>query len=199
MARARQHLRAGGSYDTAVILAPDGRIAAEITARPSLGSRRETSLAGGEFVVVDIPNADALDSRFATTGSSRRRSVSSDGLGPRSWSNRPLRPRVIGPLNSLPREPMRSSIRSTSSTSTRLLQAMGRSLIVDPEDWFSHEAGTDEELLTDVLDLDAVTRIQEHGAGCLPDVGPDQSWGGGAHELSAYRGRGAPAQAGPPS
>jgi formamidase len=40
---------------------------------------------------------------------------------------------------------------------------LGRSLIVDPEGLVRLEAGDGEELLTDVLELDAVTRVREHG------------------------------------
>jgi formamidase len=41
--------------------------------------------------------------------------------------------------------------------------ALGRSLVVDPEGLVRLEAGDGEELVTDVLDLDAVTRVREHG------------------------------------
>jgi formamidase len=41
--------------------------------------------------------------------------------------------------------------------------ALGRSLIVDPEGIVRLQAGETEELLTDVLDLDAVTRVREFG------------------------------------
>jgi formamidase len=41
--------------------------------------------------------------------------------------------------------------------------ALGRSRVVDPEGLVRFEAGAGEELLTDVLDLDAVTRVREHG------------------------------------
>ena len=40
---------------------------------------------------------------------------------------------------------------------------LGRSLIVDPEGLVRRQAGEGEELVTDVLDLDAVTRVREHG------------------------------------
>ncbi len=40
---------------------------------------------------------------------------------------------------------------------------LGRSLIVDPEGMVKVQAGDAEELLTDVLDLDAVTRVREFG------------------------------------
>jgi len=40
---------------------------------------------------------------------------------------------------------------------------LGRSLIVDPEGLVRLQAGDGEEVLTDVLDLDAVTRVREFG------------------------------------
>jgi predicted amidohydrolase len=43
--------------------------------------------------------------------------------------------------------------------------ALGRSLVVDPEGLVRLQAGEGEELLTDVLDLDAVTRVREFGTG----------------------------------
>jgi formamidase len=41
--------------------------------------------------------------------------------------------------------------------------AVGRSLIADPEGLVRVEAGSGEELLTDVLDLDAVSRVRQFG------------------------------------
>ena len=40
---------------------------------------------------------------------------------------------------------------------------VGRSVIVDPEGLVRVSAGSGEELLTDVLDLDAVTRVRRYG------------------------------------
>jgi formamidase len=42
--------------------------------------------------------------------------------------------------------------------------ALGRSLIIDPEGLVRVAAGAGEEVLTDVLDLDAVTRVRTHGS-----------------------------------
>jgi formamidase len=42
--------------------------------------------------------------------------------------------------------------------------ALGRSLIVDPEGLVRVSAASGEEVLTDVLDLDAVTRVRTHGS-----------------------------------
>jgi formamidase len=44
---------------------------------------------------------------------------------------------------------------------------LGRSLIVDPEGMVKVEAGSTDELLTDVLDLDAVTRVREFGTAAV--------------------------------
>jgi formamidase len=40
---------------------------------------------------------------------------------------------------------------------------LGRSLIADPEGIVRLQAGDSEEILTDVLDLDAVTRVRRYG------------------------------------
>jgi formamidase len=42
--------------------------------------------------------------------------------------------------------------------------ALGRSVVVDPEGHVRHEAGSGDEVITDVLDLDAVTRVRTHGS-----------------------------------
>jgi formamidase len=40
---------------------------------------------------------------------------------------------------------------------------LGRSVIVDPEGTVRLQAGDTEELLSDVLDVDSVTRVREYG------------------------------------
>jgi formamidase len=42
--------------------------------------------------------------------------------------------------------------------------ALGRSMVIDPEGLVRVSAGSGEEVLTDVLDLDAVTRVRDHGS-----------------------------------
>ena len=49
------------------------------------------------------------------------------------------------------------------SLNAGLPAGLGRSLIVDPEGLVRLQAGDGEELLTDVLDMDTVTRVREHG------------------------------------
>ena len=66
---------------------------------------------------------------------------------------------------------------------------LGRSLIVDPEGVVRLEAGDDDELLTDVLDLDTVTKVRRYGT-----FGVSRMWeqilrAGPAVELPMYGGR----------
>ena len=60
---------------------------------------------------------------------------------------------------------------------------LGRSIVVDPEGIVRVEAGEGEELVTDVIDLDAVTRVREaRPRGCLAHVGAADA--GGARRSS---------------
>ena len=66
---------------------------------------------------------------------------------------------------------------------------LGRSLIVDPEGMVKVQAGAAEELLTDVLDLDAVTRVREFGtAGVSRMWRQIDSGAASALELPMYEG-----------
>jgi formamidase len=66
---------------------------------------------------------------------------------------------------------------------------LGRSLVVDPEGIVRVQAGEGEELVTDVLDLDAVTRVREHGLAGVSRMWEQLIRAGPAIELPAYGGR----------
>lgn len=66
---------------------------------------------------------------------------------------------------------------------------LGRSLIVDPEGIVRVEAGEGEQLLTDVLDLDAVTRVRRHGLAGVSRMWEQLLRVGPELELPAYGGR----------
>ena len=68
--------------------------------------------------------------------------------------------------------------------------ALGRSLIVDPEGLVRLQAGEGEELLTDVLDLDAVTRVREYGTGGVSRMWEQIIRTGPGIELPMYGGDG---------
>ena len=66
---------------------------------------------------------------------------------------------------------------------------LGRSLIVDPEGMVKVQAGDAEELLTDVLDLDAVTRVREFGTAGVSRMWTQiDSGAASAVELPMYEG-----------
>jgi formamidase len=66
--------------------------------------------------------------------------------------------------------------------------ALGRSMIVDPEGLVRVGAGSGEEVLTDVLDLDAVTRVRTHGSFGLNRLLEQLDGLGPALELPMYGG-----------
>src|SRR5262249_56594272 len=66
---------------------------------------------------------------------------------------------------------------------------LGRSLVVDPEGTVRVEAGAGEELVTDVLDLDAVTRARRHGLAGVSRMWDQLIRTGPEIELPVYGGR----------
>jgi formamidase len=71
---------------------------------------------------------------------------------------------------------------------------LGRSLVVDPEGIVRVQAGEGEELVTDVLDLDAVTRVREHGLAGVSRMWEQLIRAGPAIDLPVYGGRFQPPQ-----
>lgn len=67
--------------------------------------------------------------------------------------------------------------------------ALGRSVIVDPEGLVRVQAGDGEELLTDVLDLDAVTRVRELGLAGVSRMWEQILRAGPELDLAMYGGR----------
>jgi formamidase len=66
---------------------------------------------------------------------------------------------------------------------------LGRSILVDPEGIARVEAGEGEELVTDVIDLDAVTRVRRHGLAGVSRMWEQLMRAGPAIELPVYAGR----------
>ena len=68
---------------------------------------------------------------------------------------------------------------------------LGRSMVVDPEGLVRVEAGSGEELVTDVLDLDAVTRVRRFGTAGVSRMWEQLDAGAAAGlELPMYEGGG---------
>ena len=67
--------------------------------------------------------------------------------------------------------------------------ALGRSVIVDPEGLVRLQTGSGEELVTDVLDLDAVTRVRDLGTAGVSRMWEQVLRAGPEIELPMYGGR----------
>ncbi len=67
--------------------------------------------------------------------------------------------------------------------------ALGRSVVVDPEGMVRAEGGEGEEMITDVVDLDAVTRTREYGLAGVSRMWEQLLRAGPAVDLPAYGGR----------
>jgi formamidase len=66
---------------------------------------------------------------------------------------------------------------------------LGQSLIVDPEGLVRQQAGPNEEIMIDVLDLDAVTRVHRFGTFGLNRTWDQMDSLGPALDLPMYGGR----------
>jgi formamidase len=71
---------------------------------------------------------------------------------------------------------------------------LGRSLVVDPEGIVRAQAGEGEGLVTDVIDLDAVTRVREHGLAGVSRMWEQLKRVGPEIDLPVYGGRFQPPQ-----
>ena len=150
-------------HNTCLVLSPEGELAASYR-KVFPWQPHESSAPGDRFVTFEIPDVGRLGLLICYDGSF---------------------PETCRQLASMGAEVvLQPSLTTTSDRSQELVMAranaifnqlyvvslnaglpaaLGRSLIVDPEGLVRLQAGDGEELLTDVLDLDAVTRVREHG------------------------------------
>ena len=150
-------------HNTCLVFSPDGELAARYR-KVFPWQPHETSAPGEGFVTFDIPDVGRIGLCICYDGSFP------ETCRQLSWMGAEV---VLQP-----------SLTTTSDRAQEIVMAranaifnqiylvslnagapsgVGRSLIVDPEGLIRVQAGDGEELLTDVLDLDAVTRVREHG------------------------------------
>ena len=155
--------RDGAIHNTAPVVSPTGELVAAyrkiFTWQP-----HETCVPGKEYVTFDIPDLGRIGL-----------AICYDGSFPESF-------RQLARMGA--EVVVHVSLTTTSDRGAEVVMAraqaifnqlyvvslnasapagLGRSLIVDPEGLIRVAAGESEELLTDVLDLDAVTRVREFG------------------------------------
>jgi formamidase len=152
-----------GIHNTCLVLSPEGELAASYR-KVFPWQPHESSAPGDRFTTFDVPDVGRIGLSICYDGSFPETCrqlawmgaevVLQPTLTTTSDRNQEL---VMARANAIFNELYVVSLNAGSPA------ALGRSLIVDPEGLVRLEAGGGEELLTDVLDLDAVTRVREHG------------------------------------
>jgi predicted amidohydrolase len=181
---------AGHIHNTALVLSPEGELTARYRKvfpwRPS-----EHSAPGDAFVTFEIPDVGRVGL-----------AICYDGFFPEvirqlAWLGAEV---VIQPTLTTTSDREAEIVAARANAIFNQLyvvnvnaaqpSALGRSLIVDPEGNVRARAGEGEELLTDVLDLDAVERVRRFGTAAVSRMWEQlDSLDGAGPELPMYGGR----------
>jgi formamidase len=152
-------------HNTCLVLSPEGELVASYR-KVFPWQPHESSAPGDRFVTFDIPEVGRLGLSICYDGSfpetcRRLAWMGAEAVLQVSLTTTSDRPQelVMARANAIFNQLYVVSLNAGSPA------GLGRSLIVDPEGIVRLQAGDGEELLTDVLDLDAVTRVREHGTG----------------------------------
>jgi formamidase len=150
-------------HNTCVVLSPEGELVARYR-KVFPWQPHETSTPGDCFVTFDIPEVGRIGLSICYDGSFPETCrqlawmgaevVLQPSLTTTSDRNQEI---VMARANAIFNQIYVVSLNAGSPA------GFGRSLIVDPEGIVRLQAGGGEEVLTDVLDLDAVTRVREFG------------------------------------
>ena len=153
----------GRVHNTVPVLSPDGELAATYR-KVFPWQPHETSSPGQRFVTFDIPSvgrvglAVCYDGNFPETARQLAwmgaEVIVQPALTTTSDREAEL---VLARANAIANQLYVVNVNAGAPA------GLGRSLIVDPEGLVRVQAGESEELLTDALDLDAVTRVRELG------------------------------------
>jgi formamidase len=153
----------GRVHNTALVLSPEGELVASYR-KVFPWEPHEPSAPGDRFVTFDVPDVGRLGLSICYDGSFPETCRELAWMGAEvvlqptltTTSDRPQEI-VMARANAIFNQFYVVSLNAGSPA------GLGRSVIVDPEGLVRLQAGDGEELLTDVLDLDAVTRVREHG------------------------------------
>ena len=154
----------GGVYNTAVAISPEGELV--VAYRKCFPWQPyETTVPGTRLATFAIPGAGTIGLAICHDGAFPEvfRALAWMGaevvLQPTltTTSDRETE-LVLARANAITNQLYVVNINAPSPT------GLGRSVIVDPEGLVRVQAGSGEELLTDVLDLDAVTRVRQFGS-----------------------------------
>jgi formamidase len=178
----------GGVHNTAVAISPDGDVVAAYR-KCFPWQPYEESIPGTRLVVFDIPGVARIGL-----------AICHDGAFPEvfrqlAWMGAEV---VIQPTLTTTSDRDAEVILARANAIANQLYvinvnapgptALGRSVVIDPEGLVRVQAGAGEELITDVLDLDAVTRVRTYGSFGLNRLIDQLDRLGPALELPMYGG-----------
>ncbi|SCG65664.1 carbon-nitrogen hydrolase family protein [Micromonospora inositola] len=158
----------GAVHNTAVVVAPDGRLAARYR-KCFPWQPYETTTPGDDLVVFDMKLGDDRKTRIGLA-------ICYDGAFPEvfrqlAWSGAEV---VLQPTLTPTRDREMELVFARANAGANQVyvvsvngsdpHATGESVIVDPEGIVRQQARGGEEILIDVLDLDAVTRVRTFGS-----------------------------------
>ncbi len=154
----------GRAYNTAVVVSPEGKVAAAYR-KIFPWQPYEGSAAGDEFVVADLPGIGRIGLAICYDGSFP------EVVRQLAWLGAEV---IIQPVWTSTRDREMELVCARANAwsnqvyvvnvNTAAPLGVGQSLVVDPEGTVRQQAGGGEELLVDVLDLDAVARVREFGS-----------------------------------
>jgi predicted amidohydrolase len=177
-----------GTYNTAAVFSPDGRLAAAYRKcfpwRPY-----EKFVPGSEFVVFDMPGIGRAGL-----------SICYDAWFPEvtrqlAWQGAEF---VITPTRTTTSDRAQEIVLTRANAIVNQIYVLslnaaapgvGQSLVVDPEGRVRVDAGRTAEVLTDVIDLDDVTRVRRYGTAGLNRMWSQFQDGDPVLELPVYDGR----------
>jgi formamidase len=154
---------AGRIHNTCLVLSPEGELVARYR-KVFPWQPQEGCAPGDSFVTFDIPEAGRIGLSICYDGSFPETCrqlawmgaevILQPSLTTTSDRNQEL---VMARANAIFNQLYVVSLNAAAPA------GLGRSMVVDPEGIVRLEAGDSEEMLTDVLDLDAVTRVRRFG------------------------------------
>jgi formamidase len=153
----------GEIFKTALAFSPEGELVARYR-KVFPWQPHEHSAPGDEFVTFDIPDLGRVGLAICYDGAFPETFRQLAWLGAEVVLQPALTPTadrdaelVMARANAIFNQLYVVSLNAAQPA------GLGRSLIVDPEGLVRQQAGDQEELLTDAIDLDAVTRVREYG------------------------------------
>jgi formamidase len=157
----------GKVYNTAVAVSPEGRIAATYR-KVFPWQPYEDTEPGSDFTVFDVDGIGRIGLAICYDGSFPETARQLAWLGAEV---------IVQPTLTTTRDREMELVCARANAWTNQVYVVnvnaadpcgvGASVIVDPEGIVRQQAGSGEEILVDVLDLDAVTRVRTHGTAGL--------------------------------